>query len=287
MATSTSSRSGRSRVGYDQRHHLACRQVLRLGPSSGHQDQIVTTRADLGVSEAAGGSALALAGGEPPGGSCAPGASTPWAPTPRFPTTARLVPSPTEAEMARALSAARPELAATRGQSATIPAKVHLGGVRPDAVRLDEERMGLTTPCAWATWDAEHALARALGAHHARAEDAARSPVGEAFATPADLEVVGDELHVRLEALPAPRRSPAIAAVCAELNEAETRLSRQPAHASSTASRPLGSVERYGRRPNPAAVPPVLGLDFRRRLTDLASPPPGQQGGVGPRGGGQ
>jgi len=180
--------------------------------------------------------------------------------------------------MAKALGAARAELAAARGQSATIPAKVPLGGVRPDAVRVDDERRGLTTPCAWATWDAEHALARALGAHHARAEDEARSPVGEAFATSADLEVVGDELHVRLETLPAPRRSPAIAAVCAELNEAETRLSRHPPTPRRQRQGPWERPSATDDGPNPAAIPPVSGLDFAAGYRSGVPAPPANRG---------
>jgi len=153
-------------------------------------------------------------------------------------------------------------------------------------VRVDDERRGLPTPCAWATWDAEHPLARALGAHHARAEDEARSPVGEAFATPTDLEVVGDELHVRLEALPAPRRSPAIAAVCAELNEAEKRLSRhRPRLVDSVKATGIGRALRTTAQPR--SYSPSVGAGLPPPATDLASPPPGQQGGGGPRGGGQ
>ena len=46
--------------------------------------------------------------------------------------------------------------------------------------------------------------------------------LSEAFKAPADLEIVGDELHVRMDALSAPRRSRAIAGLCAELTATET-----------------------------------------------------------------
>jgi len=38
-----------------------------------------------------------------------------------------------------------------------------------------------------------------------------------------DLQIVGTELQVRLDPASAPRRSKALAALCAELNDTETR----------------------------------------------------------------
>ena len=38
-----------------------------------------------------------------------------------------------------------------------------------------------------------------------------------------DLQIVGTELHVRLDPASAPRRSKALAALCTELNDTETR----------------------------------------------------------------
>lgn len=37
-----------------------------------------------------------------------------------------------------------------------------------------------------------------------------------------DMEIIGDELHVRLNPLSAPRRTRALAALCAELTATET-----------------------------------------------------------------
>jgi transketolase len=93
---------------------------------------------------------------------------------------------------------------------------------RPGAMRLDDERKRLHDAIRMAAWNAESALAGALGAHYTRAEDEAHSLLAEAFSASADLEVKGDELHVRLEALSAPRRSRAIASLCAELTATET-----------------------------------------------------------------
>jgi hypothetical protein len=89
-------------------------------------------------------------------------------------------------------------------------------------MRLDDERKRLHDAVRMATWNAEHALARALGPHYARAEDEAHSLLSEAFSASADLEIIDDELHVRLEPLSAPRRSRAIAALCKELTATET-----------------------------------------------------------------
>jgi len=103
-----------------------------------------------------------------------------------------------------------------------IPAKIGLGAIRSDARRLDDERKHIHDAVRMATWNAESTLARALGRHDARAEDEAHSLLAEAFKTSGDLEVIGDELHVRLNPLSSPRRSRAIAGLCAELSETET-----------------------------------------------------------------
>ena len=42
------------------------------------------------------------------------------------------------------------------------------------------------------------------------------------FPSPANMELVADDLHVRLEPLPEPRRSRAIAGLCEELNATGT-----------------------------------------------------------------
>jgi len=191
---------------------------------------------------------------------------------------ARLVPSPTEAEMARALSAARPEFAATRGQSATIPAKGAPGRSPPrrrarrrraqgphDAVRMGPPGTP-STPS------------------HAPSAPTTRGPRTRPAARSA-----------RRSPPPPTSRSSVTSSTCASRRfrpHAAARLSPPSApsstrprnvypgtaHASSTASRPRGSAERYGRRPNPAAIPPVLGLDFRRRLPISRPRPPANRG---------
>lgn len=125
-------------------------------------------------------------------------------------------------ELIDAHAAADAELQSRKAAVKAIPAKVPLGQVRPTAVRIDVERKRIIDTIRMATYNAESALARLLAPHYARAEDEARSLLREVFKTPADLEVRGTTLHVRIEALSAPRRTRAIAGLCEELNATET-----------------------------------------------------------------
>lgn len=240
------------RVHYDRRrHYFACRQVTRLDPSSGHQTQILTTKAATSTAEVA--TAMFSRWREEnlfrfmrPRGLDAMDSYAKVADDPT-----RMVVNPNKARMRKRLAAAREAVSVAKqeaiskaladnsasivdleraeqalgelkAEGGAIPAKVPLGQIRPDAMRLDDERKRLHDAVRMATWNAEHALARALGPHYARAEDEAHSLLAEAFATSADLEIRSSQLHVRLEVLSAPRRSRAIAALCAELTATET-----------------------------------------------------------------
>jgi len=239
----------RVRIHYDRRrHYFACRQVTRLDQASGHQTQVLTSRQALETTEVA--TTMFARWREEnlfrfmrPRGLDAMDSYAKVEDDP-----ARMVPNPAKAQMKKKLASARSAVAAAKQaafaagdgaeellvkqaeaalaelkiRSKTIPAKVALGEVRPQAMRLDDERKRLHDAVRMATWNAEHALAAALGAHYAGAEDEAHSLLAEAFSASADPEVIGDRLHVRLEALSAPRRSRAIAALCAELNATET-----------------------------------------------------------------
>jgi len=108
--------------------------------------------------------------------------------------------------------------AAARG----VPARVPLGELHPDAVVHHGERKRIHDAVRMATYKAETALARLLGPHYPRADDEARSLLREAMRSPADLQIVGDELHVRINPLSAPRGSRAIAALCEDLNSTDT-----------------------------------------------------------------
>jgi len=72
-------------------------------------------------------------------------------------------------------------------------------------------------------YNSESALARLLRPHYSRSEREGRALLREAFTLSGDLQIVGTELHVRLDPASAPRRSKALAALCTELNDTETR----------------------------------------------------------------
>jgi len=249
------------RISYKHRgrpRYFACRQITRLDPTTGHQTQVLTTRTDPDPAPVAHAmfsrwrqenffrymrarygldalDAYATAADDP----------------------GRLVPNPARraadqrvrdarvaleaaeaaegraalgggrdkaatAEMRAAFAAARDHLTALEAAARSIPAKVPLGQVHPDAARLDSERKRIHDAIRMATYNAESALARLLAPHYARADDEARSLLREIFASPADMELAGDELHVRITALSAPRRTRALATLCAELTATET-----------------------------------------------------------------
>jgi hypothetical protein len=73
-----------------------------------------------------------------------------------------------------------------------------------------------------AVYNAESALARLLAPHYPRADDEARALLREAFTLTGDIHLAGGALHVRLDPATAPRRSRALAALCAELTDTET-----------------------------------------------------------------
>jgi hypothetical protein len=72
-------------------------------------------------------------------------------------------------------------------------------------------------------YNTESALARLLRPHYARGQDEARALLREAFTLTGDLQIIGDTLHIRLDPATAPRRSKALAALCADLTETATR----------------------------------------------------------------
>ena len=125
-------------------------------------------------------------------------------------------------EVADAFAAANNEVAARTEAARAVPARVPLGELHPDAQRLACERKRIHDAIRMAVYNAESALARLVAPHYRRADDEARTLLGEAFSSPADLEVIGDALHVRINPLSAPRRSRAIAGLCEALNATET-----------------------------------------------------------------
>ncbi len=123
----------------------------------------------------------------------------------------------------QSLTAAQGALLAAKTASASTASHLPLGQVRPDSRLLETERKLLTHAIRMSAYNSESALARLLRPHYARGDDEARAPLREAFTLPGDLQIVGSTLHVRLDPASAPRRSNALAALCAELNDTRTR----------------------------------------------------------------
>jgi hypothetical protein len=123
-------------------------------------------------------------------------------------------------ELNAPVQAAYDELEAAEAAAAATPARVRLGDLAPDMVRLDAETKQITHAIRMAAYNAETLLARALAGHYARADDEAYALIREALTTSGDICPGNGELLIRLDPLTAPRRTQALAALCDQLNQA-------------------------------------------------------------------
>jgi transposase-like protein/helix-turn-helix protein len=105
--------------------------------------------------------------------------------------------------------------------AAAIPARIRLGDLAPDMVRLDAEVKQITHAIRMAAYNAETTLARALDGHYARAGDEAYALIREALTVSGDIIPGNGGLLIRLDPLTAPRRTQALAALCDHLTAAE------------------------------------------------------------------
>src|ERR1700728_3868525 len=103
--------------------------------------------------------------------------------------------------------------------AAAVPARIPLGALAPDMVRLDAETKQITPAIRMAAYNAETALARALDGHYARAGDEAYALIREALTASGDIHPGPGQLLIRLDPLTAPRRTQALAALCEQLNQ--------------------------------------------------------------------
>jgi hypothetical protein len=122
-------------------------------------------------------------------------------------------------ELNAPVRAAYGELEAAEAAAAATPARVRLGDLAPDMVRLDAETKQITHAIRMAAYNAETILARALDGHYARARHEAYALIREALATSGDICPGPGQLLVRLDPLTAPRRTQALAALCDQLNQ--------------------------------------------------------------------
>ena len=121
------------------------------------------------------------------------------------------------------VDAARRKLGAAQATAKAVPAKIQLSQHKPGMVKLDAQTKLITHAIRMAAYNAETILARALNGHYARAGDEGYALIREALSASGDIIPGGGTLTVRLDPLTAPRRTRAIAALCAQLNATETR----------------------------------------------------------------
>jgi transposase len=108
---------------------------------------------------------------------------------------------------------------------AAMPRRVPVQSVREDpVVKLAPERKHLTNLIKMVAYQAESDLMRLVAPHYKRVKDEGRTLLQSALASAADLEVTQTELRVTLAAQSSPHRTRAIAALCEELNQSNTRF---------------------------------------------------------------
>jgi hypothetical protein len=108
---------------------------------------------------------------------------------------------------------------------AALPDRVPIrAAAAADVVKFAPERQCLTTLIKMVAYQAESDLVHLVAAQYKRADDEGRTLVQSALMSPADLAVTDDELRITLAPLSAPHRTRAIAALCHDLNQGQTRF---------------------------------------------------------------
>ena len=113
------------------------------------------------------------------------------------------------------------ELAA---QQKSLSLRVPLAEARPDQdlVKLSTERKHLTNVLKLVAYQIESDLVNLIRPHYARAEDEGRTLIQTVLQSTATLEPTDQELRVTLSPLSSPHRSQVVAALCENLDTAET-----------------------------------------------------------------
>ena len=127
--------------------------------------------------------------------------------------------------------------------AAAIPARVPLGTLAPDMVRLDAEIKQITHAIRMAAYNAETALARALDGDYARAGDEAQALIREALTTSRDIRPGNGELLIRSTCSPrpgAPRPWPRSATSSPKPNA----TTRAPISSCATRSNPIQALHK-------------------------------------------
>ena len=127
--------------------------------------------------------------------------------------------------LARRLRDAFTRITALERTRAALPERVPIRAVATaDVVKLAPERQCLTTLIKMVAYQAESDLMHLVAPHYKRAADEGRTLVQSALLSAADLDVTDDELRITLAPLSAPHRTRAIAALCHDLNQGQTRF---------------------------------------------------------------
>lgn len=122
------------------------------------------------------------------------------------------------------IQAAAERVAELAAQQKTLPPRVPLAEARPgeELVKLSTERKHLTNVLKLVAYQIESDLVNLIRPHYARAEDEGRTLIQTVLQSTATLELADQELRVTLSPLSSPHRSQAVAALCENLNQAQT-----------------------------------------------------------------
>jgi transposase-like protein len=112
------------------------------------------------------------------------------------------------------------ELGQAEIAAAGVPARIRLGDLAPDMMRLEAEVKQITHAIRMAAFNAQTTLASALDGRYSRAGDEAHALVREALQASGDIIPGNGVLHIRLDPLTAPRRTRALAALCEQASQA-------------------------------------------------------------------
>ena len=106
-----------------------------------------------------------------------------------------------------------------------VPRRVPVQSLHSEPViKLAPEVQHLTNLIKMVAYQAESDLLRELAPHYRRVADEGRTLIQSALASAADLQVTETELRVTLAPLSSPHRTRAIAALCDQLNQSNTRF---------------------------------------------------------------
>ena len=122
------------------------------------------------------------------------------------------------AKIGREVRAALRRANAIEAKRAKVPARVPVQEViEGRVIKLATERKHLTNLLKMVAYQAESDLVQLVAPHYKRVEQEGRPLIQSALAAPADIEVTGSELRIRVAPLGSAHRARAFAALCEDL----------------------------------------------------------------------